>query len=268
VDIKIDNTPILDGWQTVRTQNGKALYDDMDDYASDMWFIHLNRGEETPKYISEIVVGWGSDMEAKAMLLAAGCDYMLTRDLNANVGALSDYVYLGYKRTSDPTKAIRNIIAVHDEEYTSFTKNGATYYKVNGNLNSYTHAFADDIYLFYTKDSKAGNPITSLGTSGSVANWSHGEGGKYVVRTVLNQYGEASDLNRNCGLHSDYIYLLITRDKTDAGILASMIGKGSIFIIVTFAVASALAVGGIYLVKRKREKKENASSVDQTGEKE
>ena len=268
VDIKIDNTPILDGWQTVRTQNGKALYDDMEDYASDMWFIHLNRGEETPKYISEIVVGWGSDMEAKAMLLAAGCDYMLTRDLNANVGALSDYVYLGYKRTSDPTKAIRNIIAVHDEEYTSFTKNGATYYKVNGNLNSYTHAFADDIYLFYTKDSKAGNPITSLGTSGSVANWSHGEGGKYVVRTVLNQYGEASDLNRNCGLQSDYIYLLQTRDKTDAGILASMIGKGSIFIIVTFAVASALAVGGIYLVKRKREKKENSSSVDQTGEKE
>ena len=118
LDIKIDNTPILDGWQTVRTQNGKALYDDMDDYSSDMWFIHMKREMEEPKYIGEIAVGWGSEEEAIAMLLEAGCDYMLKKDFNNNVGAHSDYVYLGYKRTSDPNKAIRNIISVHDEDYT------------------------------------------------------------------------------------------------------------------------------------------------------
>ena len=112
LDIQIDDTAIIDGWQTVRTQNEKALYDDRDEYAGDMWFIHMKRTTETPKYVSEIVVGWGNDAEAKAMLLAAGCDYMLQKDLNNNVGAHSDYVYLGYKRTSDPNQAIRNIISV------------------------------------------------------------------------------------------------------------------------------------------------------------
>ena len=254
IDITIDNTAIVDGLQTVRTQNGKALYDDMGEYSGNMWFIHMKRATEEPKYISEIVVGWGSDAEAKAMLLAAGCDYMLAKDLNNNVGALSDYVYLGYKRTADPNQAIRDIISVHDEDYTSFTKNGATYHKVDGNLNSWTNVFADDIYLFYTKDSKAGQPLVSLGTSGSVANWSHGEGNRYVVKTVLNQHGEASDLNDGAG--GDYIYLLQTRDKADSGLVASMISEGSIFVIITFTVISACVI--IYIAFRKRQNKKDS----------
>jgi hypothetical protein len=257
LDIQIDNTPIVDGWQTVRTQNGKALYDEMNDYADSMWFIHMKRELPEPKYISEMVVGWGSDAEAKAMLLAAGCDYMLQKDLNNNVGAHSDYVYLGYKRTSDPNQAIRNIISVHNEDYKTFTKNGAAYYKVDGNLNSYTNIFADDIYLFYTKDAKAGSPITSLGTSGSVANWSHGEGNRYVVKTVLNQNDKPSDLNKGCGDQSDYIYLLQTRDKIDSGLVASMIGEGSVLIIITFTALSACVVEGLYIIKKRRQYKEN-----------
>ena len=261
-DIQIDNTAIVDGWQTVRTQNGKALYDDMDEYSENMWFIHMKRAVEEPKYIGEIVVGWGSDAEAKAMLLAAGCDYMLARDLNGGVGVHSDYVYLGYKRTADPNKAICDIIAVHNEDYTSLTKNGATYRKVDGNLNSYTNVFADDIYLFYTKDSKAGSPITSLGTSGSVANWSHGEGNRYVVKTVLDQHGDASDLNDGAG--GDYIYLLQTRDREDSGLVASMIGEGSVLIIITFAAVSACVVEGIYIIKKKRQAKESRNTDTQS----
>ena len=42
IDIKIDDTPILNGWETVITQNKKALYNDMDDYEDDMWFIHTD----------------------------------------------------------------------------------------------------------------------------------------------------------------------------------------------------------------------------------
>ena len=264
VDITIDNTAIVDGWQTVRTQNGKALYDDMDDYSSDMWFIHVKRAGEQPKYISEVVIGWGSDAEAKAMLLAAGCDYMLQKDLNHNVGAHSDYVYLGYKRTSNPNEAIRNIISVHNEEYTTFTKNGATYYKIEGNLNSYTNTFADDIYLFYTKDAKAGTPIISLGTSEIDANWSHGEGQRYVVKTVLNQYDEPSDLNKGCGYQSDYIYLLQTRDKTDENLIASMIGEGSILIIVACTVASVATIVALCIIKKKRKGSESSDANDQT----
>ena len=252
IDIKIDNTAILNGWETARTQNGKALYDDMDDYESNMWFIHMKRTAEEPKYISEIVVGvGGSEADAKAQLIAAGCDYMLEKDFNNNVGAHSDYVYLGYKRTSDPNKAIRNIISVHDEDYTTFKKNGVTYNKIEGNLNSYTNIFADDIYLFYTKDAKAGTPITSLGTSGSVANWSHGEGNRYVVKTVLNQNGKPSDLNAGAG--GDYIYLLQTRDKLDdSAATASMLGNGSVIIVAVFTLISVGAIVTVCIVNKRR----------------
>lgn len=251
IDITIDNTHILNGWETVRTQNSKALYADMDDHSSSMWFIHMKRTPEEPKYIDEIVVGvGGNDAEARAALIAAGCEYMLEKDFNNNVGIHSDYIYIGYKRTSDPAKAIRDLKTTHNNEVDSFAQNGSTYLKIDGNLNSYTYFFSDDIFLYYTKDAKAGTPITSLGTSKHVANWSHGEGGRYVVRTVLNQNGEASDLNDGAG--GDYIYLLQTRDKTDENGTASMIGAGSIALIAVFAVVSLGAIATILLIQRKR----------------
>jgi cbb3-type cytochrome oxidase subunit 3 len=252
IDIKIDNTPILNGWETARTQNQLALSTDMDEYSGSMWFLHMKRTVEDPKYISEVVIGvGGSDAEAKAVLLAAGCDYMLEKDLNNNVGAHSDYVYLGYKRTSDPNEAIRDLRTTHDDEVDNFVKNGATYYKLDGNLNSYTNIFADDIFLYYTRDARAGTPITSLGTSGSVANWSHGEGGRYVVKTVLDQNGKASDLNDGAG--GDYIYLLQTRDKQDEkGAVASMIGNGSSMIVVAMFMVSVVVIAWICVSQKKR----------------
>lgn len=252
IDIQIDNTAILNGWETVRTQNNKALYDDMDAYSGNMWFIHMKRTTEDPKYISEVVVGvGGNDAEAKAVLIAAGCDYMLEKDFNNGVGAHSDYIYIGYKRTSNPNEAIRDLRTTHDNEVDSFVKNGATYYKIDGNLNSYTNVFADDIFLYYTRDAKAGTPITSLGTSKTVANWTHGEGNRYVVKTVLNQHGEASDLND--GALGDCIYLLITRDKQDEkGAIASMIGNGSLIIVIAFVVISIGAIAWVCIAQKKR----------------
>ena len=263
IDIQIDNTAIVNGWETARTQNNKALYDDMDEYSGNMWFLHMKRTAEDPKYISEVVIGvGGSDAEAKAILLAAGCDYMLEKDLNNNVGAHSDYVYLGYKRTSDPNEAIRDLKTTHDDEVDNFVKNGATYYKIDGNLNSYTNIFADDIFLYYTRDAKAGTPITSLGTSGSVANWSHGEGGRYVVKTVLDRNGNSSDLNDGAG--GDYIYLLLTRDKQDGnGALASMIGDGSLVVVIAFAVAAAGAIVTVCIVHKKRRAKVKAGALQE-----
>lgn len=253
LDIKIDNTAILNGWETVRTQNGKALYADMDAYEGSMWFIHLKRTIEDPKYISEVVVGvGGSDASAKAVLIAAGCDYMLEKDFNNNVGAHSDYIYIGYKRTSDPNKAIRDLRTTHDDEVDSFVKNGVTYYKIEGNLNSYTNIFADDIFLYYTRDPQAGTPLISLGTSQHVANWTHGEGNRYVVTTVLNQYDEGSDLNDGCGYQSDYIYLLQTRDKEDGKATASIMGNGSIVVVIACVAVSVLAVTVVSVAQKKR----------------
>ena len=251
MDIKIDNTPILNGWKTIRTQNKKALSSDMDSYYDSMWFIHVKRITEDPKYISEIVIGiGGNEAKAKAKLVSAGCDYIVEKDLNDNVGIHSDYIYLGYKRTNDPDKAIRDLRTTHDKEVDSFEKNGVIYHKIDGNLNSWTNLLADDIFLYYTRDAKAGTPITAIETSESVANWSYGEGNRYVVTTVLNQKDKPSDLND--GATGDYIYLLITRDKQDAKGVASMIGNGSVVIIVAFVLLSAGAITWICIAKRKR----------------
>ena len=267
LDIKIDNTPILNGWETARTQNQLALSTDMDDFGSSMWFLHMKRTEEEPKYIGEVVIGiGGNEADAKAALVSAGCQYMLEKDLNNNVGAHSDYVYLGYKRTSDLNKAIRDLRTTHDNEVDSFVKNGVTYYKIEGNLNSYTNVFADDIFLYYTKDAKAGTPITSLGTSGSVANWSHGDGNRYVVSTVLDQNDKASDLNKNCGRQSDYIYLLQTRDRQDQGAIASMLGGGSIVAIVAFSAVSAGAIAWVCIAQKKRRATVPAEAIEKTDE--
>jgi hypothetical protein len=67
----------------------------------------------------------------------------------------------------------------------------------------------------------------------------------------LNQHGKASDLND--GALGSYIYLLQTRDKEDSGLVASMIGEGSVFIIITFAALSACVVETIYILKKKRQ---------------
>ena len=235
----------------------------MNSYYDSMWFIHVKRTTEDPKYISEIVIGiGGSEAKAKAELVSAGCDYIVEKDLNNNVGAHSDYIYLGYKRTSDPNQAIRDLRTTHDNEVDSFVKNGVTYYKIEGNLNAYTHLFADDIFLYYTKDPKAGTPIISLGTSQHVANWTHGDGNRYVVTTVLNQKNKGSDLNANCGYQSDYIYLLITRDKQDAKGIASMIGNGSIIIIVAFVLLSAGAIVWICIAQKKKRRMASIASVE------
>ena len=260
IDIQIDNTAILNGWETAKTQNGKALYVDMDEYSGDMWFLHMKRTTEDPKYIAEVVIGVGSsDADAKAVLIAAGCDYMLEKDLNNNVGIHSDYVYLGYKRTSDPSQTIRDLKTTHNNEVNSFVKNGATYHKIEGNLNSYTNVFADDIFLYYTRDAAAGTPLTSLGTSGSVANWVHGDGNRYVVKTVLDENGQASDLN--AGAAGDYIYLLQTRDKEDeSSVVGSISGNGSFVAIITFVVVFAGVVLCFCIMSKKRHAKLNTEA--------
>ena len=225
----------------------------MDEYENSMWFIHLKRTTEEPKYVSEIVIGWGSESEAYAMLIEAGCDYVLQKDLNDNVGLHSDYVYLGYKKTSNPNDAIRDLRTTHDNNIESFVKNGITYYQIAGNLNSYTNIFADDIFLYYTKDASAGSPIISLETNKNPVNSTRD--GKYSVNTVVNQKNKSSDLNDGAG--GDYIYLLVIRDKAEQKALGSMIGNGSVTIVVVFTLVSIGALAFLYLSQKKR----NASHV-------
>ena len=60
-------------------------------------------------------------------------------------------------------------------------------------------------------------------------------------------------MNGNCGHQSDYIYLLITRDRQDEkAALASMIGNGSVIVISAFAVLSIGAIAWLCIAQKKR----------------
>ena len=68
----------------------------------------------------------------------------------------------------------------------------------------------------------------------------------------MNQNDKASDLNKNCGYQSDYIYLLQTRDRQDQGAIASMLGNGSVVAIVAFVVISAGVIAWVFFAQKKR----------------
>jgi hypothetical protein len=84
-----------------------------------------------------------------------------------------------------------------------------------------------------------------------VANWSHGHGNRYVVKTVLDENGQASDLND--GAAGDYIYLLQTRDTADeSSVVGSIVGNGSFVAITIFVVIFAGVVLWLCITSKKR----------------
>lgn len=254
VDITIDMKPIINGMDTVRTQDGRALHVAVDDYRGDSWYIHIKRAGAEPKYIEEIVVGVGDDeLHAFEKLLAAGCNYFVDKDLNDNVGAASDYIYVGYKKTNDASKAIRDLCTTHDNEVDTVTKkvngNTITYTKLAGNLNAYTYAWADDIFLYYTKDSRAGAPLTDLiAVEDNVMNTTVLD---INYATVYQHNGKLSDLNDNCGFLSDTIYLVMCREASAVKGTSSMIGEGSLIAIIVFLVVFAFAVVALVIYNKK-----------------
>lgn len=265
IDITIDNTHIKNGWSTVLTQNDKALHNDMDDYRGDMWFLHVKRTDKVPQYVSDVYIGWGgSEDDAKTMLIEAGCDYIIEKDLNDNCSIITDYVFLGYKRTDDINKAIRDLRTTHDNEVDSFKKNGATYTKIKGNLNVFTNIFADDIFLYYTKDPVAGDPIVELAAVEEPRNYILGN--SYILKTVVNQHDKYSDLNE--GAAGDYIYLVMYRNYnidpsnwlgnvlgTSPLSYGSMIGEGSIIALSAFAVIAILCIAAAIVYRNKKQTK-------------
>lgn len=90
---------------------------------------------------------------------------LIDKDLNKGRTG-SDYVYIGFKTTNDPTEAITDIIVVNNfdgseyrgDNHKTIVWNGKTYYPAEygsdskgGNLNRGASGI-DNVYLYYTKD--------------------------------------------------------------------------------------------------------------------
>ena len=184
--------------------------------------IKLADGIYVETYISEIKVSGGNTAaEAKTPLEDGGFKII---DLDLNKGAGGDYIYLGYKTTTEYSDAIKDIYIVHgwDKDYSNTKKevtNGLNYYtigclgsesfiKSNGDMNHGTDAHWQ-IYLLYTKDEypdkKALTYFSAADTTGiSSSGISDGTALKDIY----------IDLNNNCQRGSACINLKVKRNTT------------------------------------------------------
>jgi hypothetical protein len=126
---------------------------------------------------------------------------------NLNSGCGTQYVALGYTTTPTASQAITGIVAVcNDRAYpnTTVTVNGITYNLVGIDTNA--GAGGDYIWLYATRDNRAGAPIKSLylELNGTLSiNTSEG------WSTVNWTSGSRADMNKGAG--GDYVYIWMQR---------------------------------------------------------
>lgn len=116
-------------------------------------------------FISAIAVDTKSLATDKLHYIPDNHFTLIDKDLNKGRTG-SDYVYIGFKTTNDPTEAITDIIVVNNfdgseyrgDNHKTIVWNGKTYYPAEygsdskgGNLNRGASGI-DNVYLYYTKD--------------------------------------------------------------------------------------------------------------------
>ena len=155
----------------------------------------------TPTYITSLGIAQGNhESDAKNELSG---HTIIDYDLNKGCGGSSDYIYMGYKTTTDPSKAITGIfIRTGQNPPNSATFDGVTAYLVGGSseantavdnvVDLNTNAGGSYIYVYVTRDSSRA-PVTEITFSSS-----NSKSG-YTTPNV--------DLNEGCGKGTDYIYL-------------------------------------------------------------
>jgi len=115
-------------------------------------------------YVKNIYISADSkDANARAGLQTQTTDALTSILKDLNSGAKGDYIYLGYTLTPDNTQGITGLIMDNksgSKPPATVNYSGVTYTLINVDLNA--GAGGDFIWLYYTKDSRAGKPITNL----------------------------------------------------------------------------------------------------------
>ena len=179
----------------------------------------------TPVYIQSIAVakdgssGQTGINDCKNALKNAGYTVL---DVDLNDGAGGDYIYMGYKTTTDPAEAIRGII-IRNGEYAPDTithGNNGTFHKLGTysepnatghgvvDLNSGCGSRSDYLYFYVTRSESYGGPVTELAFRTGKGNTGL-DGFSVVTDTVY----EAADANE--GASGSYIYLFEKRFSVD-----------------------------------------------------
>lgn len=184
----------------------KKCFDDRVDEISGEFKETIN----APIYISDIYIGYGTtEAEAKNMLRNKGVTegHIVNLDLNKSVGGY--WIYLGYKTTADESKAITGLVADYYDNATSsdITYNGYKYTIDPVDLNK--GAKGKYIYLYYTRDPKAGDPITAIQYQRNGTFQFEQIKADGFTGVISKSDGKVLDLNKGAG--GDYIYLWFRR---------------------------------------------------------
>lgn len=155
-------------------------------------------------YISEVYIGSGKTAEeAKNALRNKGIleHHIVNLDLNKNAGG--KWIFLGYKTSGAKDHAITHLVADYysKEQSKDITYKGWNMKALTNDLNE--GAGGKYIYLYYTRDPKAGEPITEIKSQdGGAFEYGNADGYK-AIRCVTNE--EA--MNFNMGTEGNNLYL-------------------------------------------------------------
>lgn len=218
-------------------------------------YLSMKREGNSGRYISDIMVAYGwSKNGAIEKLREAGYDEFIDKDMNAGTGS-TQYVYIGFKRTDDPNKAIRDLQILTKAKDEVVYINGIDYRLTSDvNLNRHCVAWSPDLYLYYTKNSNAGDPITELYCAEKPVFDKKDLRGLHKTVKEGNEY---IDLNRLAGGEYIYLVMISPSDKeTNQGdnkdlSTSTIVGNGS-WISVSLIVVGIGTCGAILLARKKR----------------
>lgn len=210
----VDSTEIIPIWDIVAQldiDNATGLSENLEGYfnsQSDKISSEFKDSVSVKQYIASVHIGTGdSEMKAKNVLrqLEILEGNIVNLDLNSKAGG--NYIYLGYKTTTDPAMALTGICANYFSNASSsdITYKDSKYTIIPTDLNK--GAGGKFIYLYYTSDSKAGKPITGIQWQQNNSFQLKTADGYEVVRCTTD--GGGMDFNKSVG--GDYIYLWFTR---------------------------------------------------------
>ncbi len=234
-------------------------------------FAGCDDGPQAQTYISELfAVGYFGDNVYLSIKNAYGLpdsSYVVggkltpETDLNRGTGYGTGYIRLVKKTlTTDPTDAIRDLIAVYRPYEkggsTSVTHNDCTYYAVGGLfkdesptwLNMYSMNYyagldcTTDVYLYYTKDPKAGEPITDLKIYFDSENNNQPNLVREIYQNCVCDFNEGAPKARAT-------YLQMIRSSSSTG---SVFAGSTSVIAISAGVVIILAVVGFVVFKKRK----------------
>lgn len=159
-------------------------------------------------YITSLTVGYSSKNASSAKEYASKDSHTVI-DVDLNMDAGGDYVYMGYKTSSSPSNAITGII-FDDSGSESITYNGTTFYVLGGSkepnasgdgkVDLNRDAKGAYIYVYITRDPGYDLPLTdiTIGTAQETDIW--WEPG------CNRDNGKVQDLNQDTGDTPIYLY--------------------------------------------------------------